>query len=305
MKRNFAQSPFANVLLFSTFWAIQVFVSKLAFNAGAPVVPFTVQSLVISILLLGLYILAFKREKLFLIPTSILGGLLIASAIHGGIGGLLSNAGVSLTSAINAGFLLQFTTVTTSVLAWLIIKEKMTASKALTIAFIMLGTFFLVTKGHLSAPRIGDLLIILACLAWSTGNVLTRKILKNNKVDADVVSLFRPIAGLPIILASVVAAPLYPQQLQPAFQTNLLDTTFLGYATINAIFAILLWIFLNRTLQIASASYMTMMSSLTPVLVAILALAFLHESLAPIQWVGALLVMSSSFATYLLRIDKH
>ena len=60
-----------------------------------------------------------------------------------------------------------------------------------------------------------------------------------------------------------------------------------------------------RTLKIASASYMTMMSSLTPVLVAILAIVFLKETLVPIQWIGVFLISISGISTQLLKIEKH
>lgn len=300
-----SKSPLFNVILFSSFWAVQVFVSKLAFIAGAAVMPFTVQYVALSLVLLASYILIFKRSELTHVPKTLVVGLLIASAIHGGLGGFLSNAGFSLTSAINAGFLLQFTTVTTSTLAWLVLKERMTASKAMTISIIMIGTFLLITKGHFNAPQVGDVLILLACASWSTGNVLIRRILKSNPIDSDVVTLFRPIGGLPLLLGFVALSPLYPQRVQPLFQANMFNPHYLGYAFLCAVFTVLLWVFLNRTLKIASASYMTMMSSLTPLLVAALALVFLHESLELIQWIGVVLIIGSSYTTHLLKIDRH
>lgn len=292
-------------MAFSVFWAVQIFISKLAFIAGAKVIPFTVQTSVLAILFLTLYVLFFKREKLKDLTKSVLLGLLIASAIHNGLGSFFSNAGISLTSAINAGFLVQFSTVTTSVLAWLILKEKMTTSKAVTVVSIMFGTYFLITKGQLLVPHVGDILILLACLSWSTGNILIKRILKTQSIDSDIVTFLRPISGLPIFLGFIALSPYYPTTTQQMFQENIFNLTFAGYAFLNAIFASLLWIFLNRTLKIASASYMTMMSSLTPALVAILAITFLGESLVPIQWFGVIMIGLSGLVTQLLKIDKH
>ena len=48
-----------------------------------------------------------------------------------------------------------------------------------------------------------------------------------------------------------------------------------------------------------------MMSAVTPVLVALLAMIFLNESLEWIQWVGVLLISVSGIATHLLKIDKQ
>jgi drug/metabolite transporter (DMT)-like permease len=56
------------------------------------------------------------------------------------------------------------------------------------------------------------------------------------------------------------------------------------------------WFYLNRTLKVATASYMTLMSMVTPVLVGILALSFLGETLVWVQGVGAVLIILSGTA---------
>lgn len=304
-KTTWSQKPLVNVVLFSFFWAVQIFLSKLAFLAGAKVIPFTVQSTIVAIVLLSVYMLWKKRSAFKQLTPKILVALLIANAIHNGFGGFLSNAGISMTTAINAGFLIQFSTVTTSLLAWLILKEKLTFSKAITLVIIMLGTFLLLTKGQLNSFQLGDLLILLACLSWSLGNVLVRRILKKGQVDSDLISFLRPIAGLPVLLVFVVLAPIYPATTQVIFQQNLFDWQYFGLVFLSGLFMVLLWIFLNRTLKIASASYMTMMSSLTPVLVALLAILFLQETLLPIQWLGVILIGISGIVTQVLKIEKQ
>ncbi|HSA83264.1 MAG TPA: DMT family transporter [Patescibacteria group bacterium] len=303
--RNLFSSPFFNVSMFVIFWAIQIFITKVAFVAGADILALTIQSGIIAFMLLTLYVLLFKRHTFKQLSKTILIGLLLANAIHGGLGFFFNNAGIALTTAINAGFLVQVATVTTALLAWIILKEKMTSSKMFLLILIIVGALLLITKGKLDSPQIGDILLILACLSWSTGNVLVRKILKKHPIDSDLVTFFRPIAGLPLIFIAIAFAPLFPSSIQPVFQTNFFNLTYINYAFACAIFIVLLWIFLNRTLKLASASYMTMMGSLTPVLVAILALLFLGESLEGIQWVGALLIIFAGFSTYLLKIDKH
>jgi uncharacterized membrane protein len=63
----------------------------------------------------------------------------------------------------------------------------------------------------------------------------------------------------------------------------------------------LVWVFLNRTLEVASASYMTAMCSLTPVFVAALAIPFFGERLSLIQILGATLIVASSFIVHRLK----
>src|SRR5882757_1468705 len=107
MKR-FLQSPFANVFLFSAFWALEILNTKLAFLAGSQVFRFTFQSSILTFLLLSLYVLPGKIAQIKKIPSHTLKLLLLISALHSGVGGFFSNVGILLTSAINAGFLMQF-----------------------------------------------------------------------------------------------------------------------------------------------------------------------------------------------------
>ena len=46
-----------NVTLFSLFWALQIIVSKLGFNAGAKAVPFTLQSAFVALIVLAIIVL--------------------------------------------------------------------------------------------------------------------------------------------------------------------------------------------------------------------------------------------------------
>ena len=46
-----------NVTLFSVFWALQIFISKLGFNAGAKAVPFTLQSAFVALIILAIIVL--------------------------------------------------------------------------------------------------------------------------------------------------------------------------------------------------------------------------------------------------------
>ena len=48
MKR-ILQSPLGNVLLYSLFWALEIFITKIAFLNGAQVIPFTIQSSLITL----------------------------------------------------------------------------------------------------------------------------------------------------------------------------------------------------------------------------------------------------------------
>lgn len=299
------QSPLLNVMLFSVFWALSVFISKVAFNAGASPITFSIQSSVVAFIMLIAYALPRKIGELKTTGRGVIIWLIAAYAFHMGLGDFLSNIGIAYTSALNAGFLVKFSTVTTTLLAWFILREKMTPAKLLTVLAILIGTYLLTAKGQLIAPHLGDVLIIVSCLCWSTGNILVRRALKYTSLSGEAVALIRPLGGFPIFIIFVLLSPLYPASVQKIFVVNFLDLHYLFYVIIDGILGLLTLIYLNRTLKVASASYMTMMSSITPLLVAVLAVIFLKDSLIFIQVTGAALIISSSFVTYFLKTEHH
>lgn len=296
---------FVNVSLFSIFWALQIIFSKVAFQAGANPVAFTIHSGIVALVVLAIYILPRKAKQLIATPKIIIVELMLANAIHFGLGIFFCNAGTALTSAINAGFLIKFGLVTTTFLALIVLHEKMTFYKMIAVMGMLAGSFLISTKGKFTVPQIGDLLIILACLCWSTANVLVRKILKNSDISDEIVTLLRPVAGIPLLVAFVFLSPLYPEEIRGVFQINIFQIRFPFLVTASGFFLALLFLYLNKTLKVASASYMTMMSMITPVIVTILAVAFLNEDMVFIQVVGAVLIVSSGVATHYLQIDKQ
>lgn len=294
------QSPLFNVLAFSIFWAMQIFITKLAFLKGARLFPFTIQSALFSGGIMLIAVLPRCRRDLRSMKLPILLGVLCANAIHNGLGGFLANMGTARASATNAAFVMQCSTVTTTLMAWLILGEPLSREKIATVALIIFGSFLLLTDGLVAKPGVGELLLLFACISWSTGNVSIRWLLKKTFIKSDVVSLLRPIAGLPVFIALFGISHLWSHS-TPTIEQHILDTTALGYAAWNGLLCALVWIFLNRTLEVASASYMTAMCSLTPVFVGALAIPFLGERLSIVQFFGGGLIVCSSLIVHRLK----
>jgi len=305
-----ASNPLFNVLMFSTFWALQIFVVKLAFNAGARVLPFQVMLLVAAtatLLLLLSARIGTDLVQLFRQQPALFWKLFAANAIQSGLGTFLSIIGIAMTGAINAGFLVKLSTVTTTLFAWIILKEKMSALKVAIIAIMISGAYLLTTKGQTLIPAVGDLFILAACFSWSLGNVMVRKILKSEAVQADVVTLQKPFATTPVFLGLIGLALLAPEGLRnliPVLSCCSFSTQSLPYALGSGVALAMAWIYLYRTLRIATASYMTLMSMLTPILVSILAILFLGEKLVWIQVLGAGMILSAGVLIYFSDIAQ-
>jgi drug/metabolite transporter (DMT)-like permease len=298
------KSPFFNVSILTISWALQIFIAKLAFIAGAKLFTFSIQTLIVTSVFLLLYILP-KIKDFKKLSLSVFLWLCVIGALGSGIGGTFSNAGVGLTTAINAGFLFQVDIALTVIFAWMILKEKLDKTKILMLFMILVGSFFLTTNGRLTIPHVGDLLILAACVCYALSTVLARKFLKNTSVDPDFASFLRSFVSTPVLLAVILMSSIFPEAIRKSFEVNLLDFKQFFYVILNSLALFALLIFLNRSLKLASASYTAMMSSAMPFLVAILGVIFLKESLTLIQFFGALLIISASFVTFIVRVDKH
>jgi len=314
MKENHSTTltgkPFYYVMTFSIFWALQIFVTKLGFNAGARVLSFQSISLLTTLLVLAFLVLPkywFEFRDLFKKTPLLFWKLFFANGIQSGLGTGLSLIGISLTEAINASFLIKLATVTTILFAWLILKEQLTVIKILMVLSMLTGAYLLTTKGQVIVPRIGDLFILSACVCWSLGNVLVRKFLQTQSINIEALTFQKPIAGLPVILAFVAVSvwnPRFVMDNLPIISWHKPTLASLPYAMGSGICLALAWTYLNRTLKITSASYMTMMSMVTPVIVSVLAMVFLNESMNWVQFVGAGAIILSGVVTYFSGIAQ-
>ena len=302
-------SPFFNIMMFSAFWAMQIFVTKLALNAGAQVLSYQLLSLLAALVILAVFLLPrFGREfrSLFRDKPDLFWRLFFANGIQSGLGTCLSIIGISLTSAINAGFLVKLSTVTTILFAWLILKERLTVIKILMVFSMLSGAYLLTTKGQILLPRIGDLFILGACVCWSLGNVLIRKYLKSQPVKVEVVTFQKSLAGLPFVLTLVGLALWTPGifgSLDQVLSCCKPPSAVFPHIIGNGVLLTFTWTYLNNTLKISSASYMTMMSMVTPIFVSLLAIIFLGERMVWIQVIGAGMIILSGVITYFSGIS--
>jgi len=138
----------------------------------------------------------------------------------------------------------------------------------------------LTTEGKGLVPRIGDLLILTAAFCFSSALIITKPLTK--KVNSDIISL-----------ASIGFAFVFVLIFGLVVGVDILDIVAFPYVLIVGLLAAILPIFLNKTIAVSSASYLTMMSMVVPVIVVSLSLIFLKEPVNLFQAVGALLILGS------------
>ena len=297
-------------MMFSLFWAFQIFVAKLGFNKGALALPFQAYMLLSATITLAILVWPKSGSEMVTVYKEnkpLFWKLYFANAIQSGLGTYLSIVGFAMTAAINAGFLVKTATVTTIIFAWIFLKEKMSFLKFAVIVIALSGAYLLTTKGQALLPQIGDLFIIGAAVCWSFGSVVVRKILKEQSISADVVTLQKPLAGIPVFLGLVGLSILFADQLGnlgEIIDCCSFSASYIPYALVSGFCQAMAWIFIYRTLAVSTASYMTLMSMATPIIVSILAIVFLNETLVPIQILGAGMILSSGVLIYFSDISK-
>lgn len=294
--------------MFSAFWALQIFVAKLGFSVGALVLPFQLWMVLFAVATLAIVLFPSSGAELVRLYNEhpkTFWNLFLANIIQAGLGTSLSIIGIAMTDAINAGFLVKLATVSTILFAWIILQEKMTGYKIAVVLVMISGAYLLTTKGQSLLPRVGDIFILGACVCWSLGNIMVRKVLKARRVRADVVTIQKPVTSLLFFLALVGISfllPSLPGNFSDVFICCNFRPEFLPYALGSGISLALAWIYLYRTLHIATASYMTLMSMATPLLVSILAMTFLDERLIFVQIIGAGMIILAGVVIYLSDI---
>ena len=300
--------PFTNVAIFSVFWAFQIYITKVAFIRGAQLGAFVFLSALSTLLVCSVYFLPknfAELRNLWGQNQKALFIILLAGFVHYGLGGMFSTAGVSLTSATSAAFLSKLSFVFTVGLAAIFLAEPLTQKKLGASVLMLLGAYLLATQGKAITPGIGNLLVIIACICWSSGTILTKLALRRARISGELISAVRPFVGTPFLLVYSLLVPQFSAATRSAFGDSIWQPEMIPFALVNGLLTVLTWIFLNRTLTVASASYMTMMSMMTPVIVAVLASAFLDERLAFIQLVGATLIIAGAAMTHLSEKNRR
>jgi len=276
------------VLIFSLLWALSIFFNKVAINNGVRAFPFTIQTTILSLIILFLYCLFFRRASLFKTKMSNFIDLIIIGFIVG-IAYITSFYGLKLSTAINYGFLIKSSLIFTILLAYIFLGEKLKKGKIILLITFALGIYLLSTGGKTLIPGIGDLLIVSTAFCYSLALIITKPLTK--KIHSNIISLGRIGFALLVLLAAVII-----------FKIDFLKIVSLPYIIIVGTIGAIEIIFLNKTIQVSSASYLTMMSMVVPVITFFLGVVFLQENLNLAQILGAFLIITSGIFVEKLKI---
>ena len=210
-----------------------------------------------------------KKEWLWLMGAIGFGGIL---------GPILLMIGLLQTSAATTSLLLNFESVLTAILAWVLFKESTDRRIIFGMFLIVIGGVILAWPNDVTQQNWhGSLAIAAACLCWAIDNNLTRSISASDALFiASTKGLVAGIVNVSLALAIGLLFPALPKV------TYALLVGFLGYGVSFVLFVLAL-----RGLGTArTGAYF----STAPFIGAAIAIVFFHEPTSMTFWIAALLM---------------
>jgi len=196
----------------------------------------------------------------------------LIGVIGGGLVYALNGLGLKYSSATNFSFLIQTNVFFTAMLAFFFLKENLKITKIVLLVMLIAGIYLITTKGNFIIPSRGDILLLLGSLAYAIANIMAKVTLRS--VPAITFTAYRILfGGLSLILFLILIGRF-------SVEINWLWTMGVGVMIAVGTLAI------HKVLGYATASYMSMMSTITPVLTTIAAWTFLGETMSTTQLIG-------------------
>lgn len=216
--------------------------------------------------------------------------LLFFVGVAGSIGvSYLQSVALAHTPAVNFAFIYRTVVVFTIFFAWLFFKEKITRVKAILVLCIMIGSYLVTTSGQGLTFTQGDLYsLLLAASAALIANILVKHTI--SKMHPDLSGSVTVIVGFFALLLLAIITNVFAV---PSHLLLIVIGSFLYFALV---------ICRNRAYQFSTASFVTMVFTVSPLFVAILSYFFLHETLSGIEMLGGLIIIASAFLVEKFKI---
>ncbi len=201
--------------------------------------------------------------------------------------------GLNQTSSIEASILSATSPIFTIVAGWLFLKEKITPKEKFGILVAIAGTTLIILEpilqssnsNHFSGSPIGNLLIIVSNLIWTTYLVLAKKL----STESNQITLASFLVSIPVFLLLSICE--LPGNTLPTFIFSLPPTAYLGIIYM-AIFGsiIAFWAYTEGQKKI-EASEAAVFTYLQPVFALPLATLWLKESLSQTLVLASLILV--------------
>lgn len=268
-------------------WAVSIILTKYIFKLGENAYNLTFWGALLS-LPYWLYVLGKTKTELKQISKKdylILFGIALISTVGVSIS---ENFALKYGLAINFSFLIRTVILFTMFFAYLFLGEKFTLKKLILAVLILSGAYLLTSNGQALVLTKGDIFTLIEAILIAINNILGKK--ATNRMSPNLSASVSILLGL--LPISLIALLNHAIALPKSWPLLILMT----------VFSLLITVFRYRALKHATATYVTMIFSFTPVFVAFMAMPLLKEFLTPIQMLGGVLIVLAGIAVEKLKI---
>jgi len=282
-KKALPQRPPSGLLyaiLFSVFWALQIFIDKFALKYGGARDPlaYNFQTFFLSGIVASIYFFWIRKGKIRFSKKSALDYSGIALLVS--VAAIVAILGLKLSTSINYGFIIKSTVIFVPIFAVLFLRERISAPERALIAVFLFGIYLLSTGGKGFVPAPGDLLILVAAIIYSITSVFQKSLGK--RYSAEEITWVRNVFPIPIVF-------LIPAAFSGLSTVLSIEPPF--FLILSAISGFLCVLFLSIALQETKATYVSMISMAVPVISTLLGYLFLGESFTFVSWLGAGIIL--------------
>lgn len=277
---------YINILSFS--WALKIFFNKIALSKGVNPIAFITQAVFVSVLILTVYTFIKNKNEIKCLSIDTYKGLFIAGFFLG-VGYVIGLYGLKYSTSINYSFTIKSSIIFTPILAILILKEKRDKNRIFLVIAFIIGIYLIASGGKFIFPKIGDLLTLVAAFCFSC-EVIVQKIL-TKKAKSTIIACGRTFFSLPVFIILAIL-----------MKVNITKLVFPGLVLIVGFLIAILAISINKSINLSTATYVSMMSMVVPILNILLGNLFLNESINLFQVLGGSLVIFSGIQVQKLNI---
>lgn len=221
--------------------------------------------------------------------------ILLIGIIGNTISIVTQETGTWLSSAQTGAVITSSTPTFMVIFAWLILKEKLTKIKIISVVMATIGVVMIVGV-HLSGKNVllGVCSLIIAALTWALMSVLIKKVRSYSALQTTILST---------IVAIICLTPFVLTNSKTVMQINFFDPkVFLCLLYLGAISTAAAFVMWNQGLTMVDASASGLFFLLQPIVGTLLGWLLLGENLSWGFVVGSILILGSVFVS--IRFEK-
>ncbi len=253
----------------SLIWGASFPVTKIALSSASPIMLAFLRYGITSLILIPFLFPFYIKIKDFIIL-----GLFSVTFPT-----ILQNIGIQYTHAYISGFIQSTGPLYTLILAYLLIKEKITKQKILGLIIAISATYFVVSPAG-GGSLWGNLLVLFSAISYSMGGVIAKNLLNNGYKVIQILS-FSSLAG------AIFLFPCLFLEKTEVSHESISIAVFLAIFT--TIFAYILWYSAMEKIEVSKLSFFTFMMPLFSV---IFSGVFLNEKIKTLTIIAGFLAIS-------------